>query len=102
MACSGDHPEKKLKLVKIKRKATDEQNPQLFLGENAKRFKFIGSALADDEDTIKELIAEKDEIEMDKVKSFEISDLADFIAKYREKAKQFPKAREGMFSFTIF
>lgn len=94
MASSAETPAKKLKIIKVKRKASDGQNSQLLFGGSAKRFKFIGSSQTGDEETIKELIVEKGEINVDESKDFEISDLADFIAKYKKRVRQFPKTNE--------
>lgn len=91
--CEEPVAKKFKKFVKVKRKATDDKNSQLLFGENAKRFKFIGSTISGDEEHIKELIVEKTEEKA--VEQFVISDLADFIDKYKSKIRQFPKSNEG-------
>ena len=91
MATAGEKSSKTLKFIKVKRKASEEANSPLVTGNNAKRFKFLGSAAAVTDDTIKELISNNSEMNVDEEARFEISDLADFIAKYRQ---QLPKAKE--------
>lgn len=87
---------KTLKFIKVKRKASEEVNSPLVTGNNAKRFKFLGSAASVNDDTIKELISNNSEMAVDEDASFEISDLADFINKYRQRVKQFPKPKESV------
>lgn len=98
MASVEGKPCKKLKFIKVKRKASDDHSSSpLIKGNNAKRFKFLGSAVSGDDDTIKELISNNSEINVVEESTYEISDLVDFIAKYRQRVKQFPKPKEGMY-----